>query len=591
MSTLLASIANTKLKVRWQEPYVSEGLNKALSAIGKGIIHGFALQVQSAQIVRLAKNTLMDQSCAAFYDSAQGLVVMYVEQNNLDADLASFAGTTVILGLTVSYTIGAGTTGEIRAYTEGEYAAAPFGALWFGKIVVPSGVTPIADADILLWPRDELWVWKQDAASLSWGEAVADPLFFSDTKWLASATSGNCIAEVQSAVVNRGPQALRCELSGGAVPGSAYRILRSVIRAEEGDSLLVRFWARAATLTATQRGVKIDWYTSGFVLISTSYITPAALTGTAAWAQYVDTVKAPATSRYAVVSVGVNTLSVGTMYLDSLLVGSDRANRWEQGELPHAAFVNTDGVHVRNLKSVLNQMEIGWNDTTATEFEFVPTANGTYTLQIGRASKFVNVDIRGTLNVQQAASFDDAVEVIGDITKTGDLVFATPKTRKIRYTFGENPLGGSEVQWNGAAAAIAARGDWIVKQLLPVSGGIGGTDTGSIRLHGIPKGVTITDIALGVDNDADGSFGFDVELRGYDLDATGTTLLDSDSGLARTGATSIRRVDWPLGTPYTPTADQEVLVLMFRNGGSVDHFVFWVLVEYTLTTLDQELDG
>jgi hypothetical protein len=596
MSTLISTISNTKLKVRWQEPYVSDALNKALSAFGYGVIHGFRLVTQSAQIVRLQRSTTYLQSVASYFDVASGLTVMYVEPDNLDINLASFAGTTVILGLQVTYTTGVATAGEIRAFSQAEYNAAPFSALWFGLINVPSGVTPIAATDIVLWPRSENWIYKQDRAVQGWGENCPDPYMFSNEKWTASTTTGNAVAEFQSVVTNNGPLALRCYLSGGATPGNAYQFVRSIFRAQENDSVLLSFSASSVLLSATQAGARVDWYDSSWTLISSSHLTPSTLTGTTSWTAYNGALRAPANTRFAIALVGATALSAGNLYIDTVRVAVDRQNRFEMGADPFSQVVHTDGIYVRNLKSVLNEMIVGWNETTATEFEMVPNAAGTYALQVGRGTKFVNLNIRGEIDVQGVGTFEDDVsfqtnvEVLGDLTMTGDVAFVSAKTHKKRYTFREHATGGGQQQWGTAGGGISSLGDWITMQLVATSGGIGGTDTGSMRLEGVPKDAIITAISLGVDSTADGSFALDTEIWRMDINSTTKTVVASGAGLTRSGGGSIQRIDWAL-TPYSPTIDQDVLVLMFQNKGSVAHHFFWVLVEYTVVSFNQALEG
>ena len=40
MSTTLSTIAEAKLKIRWEEPYVSQALNMVVGALNAGILMG-----------------------------------------------------------------------------------------------------------------------------------------------------------------------------------------------------------------------------------------------------------------------------------------------------------------------------------------------------------------------------------------------------------------------------------------------------------------------------------------------------------------------------------------------------------------------
>lgn len=637
MSTLIASIANTSLKVRWQEPYVSEALNVAHSSVGKGIVHGFTPTAPGGKVLRLRKHPILDQSVAAYFDAAQGLVVMYVEAANLDLDLTPFIGTTVIIGLTVSYTVGFATSGEIRAYTQAEHDAAPTAALWACLVNVPAGAAPIALTDIILYPRDEVWLSRDDQAVVGWGENSPDPYIWSAEKWLQSAQTGNAITTIQSATVNKGPNAIRALLSGGATPGNAYRIMRSVLRVESGDSVRVQFDARGVALAATQRGAKIDWYTSAFALISTSNITPALLTGSVAFATYTASVKAPATTRYAIVSFGVTNLTAGEMFLDAAFVSVDRQNRFQFGAAPFAEVQHTDAVFIQNLKSVLNQMNIQWSATIPTEFEFVPNVNGTYTLLLGLELRRINVTLEGTLTVEDdvdingdleasdvnftgtldvagATVINDTLDVNGDTaivgevditgtalnfsSVTGDmemtgqvkadnLEFNAVTALVKRYTF-EGFDGG---QWISPSVGTSvprvpgpAGNAWQIMRVLATSA-IGGVH----RLPDLPKNAIITEIKVGINDNVDAGFDWRLNLVERATLTSVDTTLDTSGALVRSGATVIQTLTWTLGTPYTIVGAGEVLLLEHENWGTILHDVYWVLVTYTVARVKEAL--
>lgn len=112
----------TKVKTRWEEAYVSEAINRALSTMPKGIYHGFVLTPDGGTIVRLSKDDLNNESKIVVEDRAIGGKFVYVENVEVTFDLTAFNGQTVYIFAYVNYSIGASTVAEYRVVDAAELA-------------------------------------------------------------------------------------------------------------------------------------------------------------------------------------------------------------------------------------------------------------------------------------------------------------------------------------------------------------------------------------------------------------------------------------------------------------------------------------
>jgi hypothetical protein len=139
--TILATsaIANTKVKIRYQEPYVSAAFNKALHVLAvNGIEDGFLLRAAGGKVVRLQVDGETGLS-TALVRTTGGHTVAVEETGNINLDLSAYTGQTVYLYLFVDYTNSSATSAEYRVVDAAELVN-PWvaGAVRLGVVRVPS---------------------------------------------------------------------------------------------------------------------------------------------------------------------------------------------------------------------------------------------------------------------------------------------------------------------------------------------------------------------------------------------------------------------------------------------------------------------
>jgi len=147
MSTTLATPSNTQVKVRWEEQYVSEGLNKKLTGvIPEGVIRGGRLIAHPSinMNVTVESDTGSGDSVFSYVD-ANGHQLSFRQVGDVNLDLTAEAGNTVYIGLEIVYVISSVTQVFWRAYSAAEVVADPT-LLIIGSVIVPAaGLVPAGD--------------------------------------------------------------------------------------------------------------------------------------------------------------------------------------------------------------------------------------------------------------------------------------------------------------------------------------------------------------------------------------------------------------------------------------------------------------
>lgn len=154
MPTILSSISNTAITVRWKEPYASDALNRKLSAIiPAGVYRGLRLEVSASNLsVDIAEDSTHSDHVAVF-DTDDGHSITYRDRSSgrITFDLSSFlSGEAVTIAASTGYTIGADTAAEFLGYTQVEFdalnAAQRSSIVVLGMVLRPaSGIIPVAN--------------------------------------------------------------------------------------------------------------------------------------------------------------------------------------------------------------------------------------------------------------------------------------------------------------------------------------------------------------------------------------------------------------------------------------------------------------
>ena len=164
MPTSLQTVAASNVKVRWKEPYASEGINKKMAVVvPAGIYRGLGLTTNASNrsVTVQADTTALDH--VAVYLSSDGYATTIRDDasGDITLDLATDAGNTVVIALFVEYVIGSDTTAELRSYELTEYdglaAAVRDELVVLGTVNVPASDILIPAEDITLDRRTLAW--------------------------------------------------------------------------------------------------------------------------------------------------------------------------------------------------------------------------------------------------------------------------------------------------------------------------------------------------------------------------------------------------------------------------------------------------
>ena len=109
------SLTKDKVKVRWREPYTSEGLNAKFTGIPRGVYLGFTPSetTPSSNILRLAPDGTETLSVLAVKSNTTTALVHIVETANVDLDFTSHSSFPVYVIAKAVYQVGVETTAQI----------------------------------------------------------------------------------------------------------------------------------------------------------------------------------------------------------------------------------------------------------------------------------------------------------------------------------------------------------------------------------------------------------------------------------------------------------------------------------------------
>lgn len=135
-------------KMRWQEPYVTAGLNqKVLGQLPKGVFAGFTVIPSGAFGITLQPDPVLGFSGANVVDSTtQKYCVTVLLTENISIDLTSAASSTVYITLDAQYLLGTNSAPQIKVVDEAELSISP-NLVLLAKVKVP-GVSPVLASHI-----------------------------------------------------------------------------------------------------------------------------------------------------------------------------------------------------------------------------------------------------------------------------------------------------------------------------------------------------------------------------------------------------------------------------------------------------------
>lgn len=148
MPTTLSSFASSEFQLRYKTPYVSESLNQKLAGvIPRGIYKGFFLDADPGagdRTVRVVADPDDLDHLAVFLTSTGYSITVKRTGGNFLLSLVALSSKTIALCVYASYSVGATTTAQLRAYEISpvdEFSVAPErnDLVVLGTVVVPAG--------------------------------------------------------------------------------------------------------------------------------------------------------------------------------------------------------------------------------------------------------------------------------------------------------------------------------------------------------------------------------------------------------------------------------------------------------------------
>jgi len=158
-----ASISLSKMKVRWEEPYVSEAVNTAHSTIPRGVYRGFIARASATpnKYFALEIDPILagkdPDSTLVYWDRADGFAVVVRENTepsfNMAGRFTANGNTEIPAGgeiwnvwADVSYSVSSATSGTYHVTLSGD--PVPDDAIMLAQITMPAGATTIINSYI-----------------------------------------------------------------------------------------------------------------------------------------------------------------------------------------------------------------------------------------------------------------------------------------------------------------------------------------------------------------------------------------------------------------------------------------------------------
>lgn len=152
MPGTLLSFADSEVHMRYREPFLTEGLNAKLAVNQpRGIYRGFRIGTSASVLTVTITPSAENDHCAVYQTVAGLALTLRKVGGGFFQDLSAYANKTVVLAIYATYTLGADTNAELRAYElspsdEFTGAAERPELVVLGTVVVPaSGLIPAAN--------------------------------------------------------------------------------------------------------------------------------------------------------------------------------------------------------------------------------------------------------------------------------------------------------------------------------------------------------------------------------------------------------------------------------------------------------------
>lgn len=378
MPTTLANttqVGEDKVKMRWKEPYVTEGLNKKMhGAIPRGIIRGGLLVTNANGLeVKILADPISGDVIASYVDDDGEQTTVDFGSGNVVVDMSAAAGSTVYLCLYVGYEPGSDTIVEWRAYTEAElFGVSPVAeadnVVIFGKVVVP-GTGPISAGSVTHEHRRDAWT-DQSTGLISWNPVVCNGDFEQKWTWWSVFGGTHCPPSLSTSPYE-GNYCLQVQ-GDGAGAGSVYLAQNCGMPVVPGELLKVRAmvydtgWDGSGGFT----GFNIWYADKDGLAIGVGDDVVSIVTGDASWNLVEKIVEVPADAAYILyvrIMFDQTATNSNTLRIDNFQV-------FRQQIGPHKALVDRDKFYSYHWTNGIVISRLPTNDyTNRDNFQIAPS--------------------------------------------------------------------------------------------------------------------------------------------------------------------------------------------------------------------------
>lgn len=265
MATNIIQLTDDEIRVRYHEPYVSEGLNMKLFAVlPRGVYRGWRLAVDGLAgegTVSVSADPDLGDHVLVYSDADGHALTIRREGGDFLIDLSALAADTYILAIYATYSVGADTEAFLRAYTQAQYDAASEKnyLVVLGRVVVPaSGAIPVANitgtgrtvaGDYI---ARELTPWRDvvRCGDFEFGNIATQPDGVSVPRPFWQFNSSGSPALGDWALSETDPHGgIRCAAWSYVSMGANTAVLKQPlwVQVKQGDRIRVRFWYKTVS--------------------------------------------------------------------------------------------------------------------------------------------------------------------------------------------------------------------------------------------------------------------------------------------------------------------------------------------------------
>lgn len=507
------NLADTTIKMRWQEPYITTGLNqKSVASDARGVVAGFKVAPSSGYVVEVQVDPGFGLSIANVLDTTGGnFALTVIQPTPMFVDLTAQAGSTVFIALDAQYAVGSPTTAQLKVVDAAELAVNDDLVL-LARVTVPAS-PPVVVANINMGYR----LRSGDSVPVD-AKPYFNELFNGDFESDANGSAapgwtlaGGTVGSTSTDFAKTGTKSLKLVVSSTGTSFSSY------VPVIAGETYRVGLWTRTAAggLTGTGMQLRAAFFDRNYVLLSTSDV-DAPLTGVVTtFAERKALVVAPLNAAHGRIELFFDGTTTGTAYVDDVEFAHPRADA-----LARAAVFGggvADAYHSHTAAGQAYAGGANWADLTPNPPTTIENELDKIILDLGTTSSpggaarigyvpQTPVDLTGLTRVDQALNtLDDlkaGINIANTFTKTNTF------TPSVLNTSGIITSG------NGTAAGLVS------------SGSLAGS-------HGVIGGAIGAGYGVYGNAPAGGVYGFSTAANGVTGQASG-----AGAGVSGIGGTS-----------------------------------------------------